>query len=511
MRGVFVAIAALWVVVHGLNVAASRCWVYPDSIDYIQLAGGIVDRFDFTDELYLVRTPGYPLFLAAIFALFGQASPWVIVVSQHGMMLAAALLLAATAWRITGSKLISLLAGCLCVCSLQLIAYANLVLTEAPYTLILVAAVYCLVRFSERGVWKWLAAASLLAGFGYLLRPIALYLLPVCGVMGLRQVLVTLRTRGFWRPLGMAVVCSATPALLIAAPWMIVSSFAHKSLQATRCLDYVYYFRAATVEGLDSTTSEAMIDIHRVIAEAQAAGHLGQSADWRDRGTVIKAYQAVRHAGFAESSAVLGRAGRDLMREHPWTMALGTFRYAAWLLLSPDPVYRFQPGGAAGIDGKRDMSADLYDIATYSAGPGSWESTLRETEQYLPLRSAPMPTTHIWSAVTRWFHRHVDVGASILGLSDSLFEEIILLTLLGGLASLFLANRPAWWMIAAVIGLHVLVSVFLGGPQTRYAAPVRPILCLYLALAPYAIWHGSLRVASVLAAILRRGPTRKFA
>jgi hypothetical protein len=492
VRTVCLVVAATALLVHGVCIAASQCWVYPDSIDYIQLAGGIADRFDLTDELYLVRTPGYPLFLAGLFVLAGEHSPLAIVISQHVMMLATALLVAAIGWRVTASTCAALAAGCLCASSLQLLAYANLVLTEAPYTLVLVTAIYSLVRFIQEEKWRWLALASLLAGVAYLLRPIGLYLLPVCGVLALRQVWVARNSDPLWRSMLAGAMASAIPAVLLAAPWMIVSAYAHKSLQATRCLDYVYYFRAATLEGLDSTQSETMVDIHRVIAEARASGRLNSDADYRDRATVIKAYQAVRGLSFADSSAILGRAGRDLMREHPWEMLVGTLRYAVWLLLSPDPVYRFQPGGAPGHDGKRDTDAEILDIATYGVGPGSWESTLNEYREYLPLESASRPASSEWTAAALWFHRNIEKGRPVLGIGDSLYENLMMLVALGALVSLFLVQRAAWWTIAAVITLHVLVSVFFGGAQTRYAAPVRPLLCLYLALVPYAFWHVSI-------------------
>lgn len=494
MRAVYLIVAATALLVHGFCMAATQCWVYPDSVDYIQLAGGIADRFDFTDELYLVRTPGYPLLLAGLFAIFGPSSPIAVVLLQHLMMIATAMLIAAIGWRITANKIVALVAGCSCACSLQLLAYANMVLTEAPYTLVLVAAIYALVRFIQDEKWRWLALASLLAGVGYLLRPIGLYLLPVCGVLALRQVWIARNSVWLWRSLFTAATASALPALLAAAPWMVASAYAHKSLQATRCLDYVYYFRAATVEGLDSTKSETMVDIHRVIAEAQASGHLNAHADYRDRATVIKAYQAVRGLSFADSSAILGRAGRDLMREHPWDLLVGTLRYAGWLLLSPDPVYRFLPGGAPGHDGKRDTQAEIFDIATYSVGPGSWEPTLVEYRKHLPLETTAKSATPAWTAATLWFHRNIENGHPIFGLRDSLHEELMLLVALGALVSLFLVQRAAWWTAASVIALHVLVSVFFGGAQTRYAAPIRPLLCLYLALVPYVLWYTPIRL-----------------
>ncbi len=504
-RGVYWVVAAVAVAAHALSLAGAQLWVYPDSIDYIQLAGGIADRGDLSHELFLIRTPGYPVFLAAIFTLFAQSSPMVILVLQHAMAVGTALLVAAIGWRLTGRRSVALLAGALCACSFQILAYANMVLTEAPFTLTLTAFLYASIRFDDSGRWRWLVGASILAGVGYLLRPVCLYLLPVCAALGAWQAFKTRsddRRARVWRAAGMNGACAIIPALAVAAPWMIISAVSLRSLQATRCLDYMYYLRAATFDGLDSTRSDAMRDIHAVIREAQQSGQLPADADYRDRATVIKAYQVVRGLSFTESSAILGRAGRDLMREHPWPIFTGTFKYAAWMLLSPDPVYRFHPGGAPGIGGRRDRSAIILNAGTYAFGDGSWEHVLRDYRNYLPLRDEPTRFTPAATTVATQFHRYAEQGPAIPVLVDSPFEAWMLLCLLGGAASVFGRRRAAWSLLLAVVTLHVLVSAFLSGPQTRYVAPVKPVLCLYASVAlfllPARVFAGVQRAAAAL-------------
>ncbi len=484
------------------SVLASQLWVYPDSIDYIQLAGGIANRFDLTNELFLVRTPGYPLFLAIVFWMFGASSPSAILVVQHAMAVGTAVLTAAIAWRLTSCRSTAALAGILCACSLQVLAYANLVLTETPYMLTLVAAVYCLVRYRQDRQRRWLVSASLLSGVGYLLRPVALYLVAVCAAAALQRAWTTRRAphlaRRRWG-LVVELASASGPALFVAAPWMVLTMSSHHSLQAARCLDYVLYFRAATLDGLDSIRSAAVTDIHSVVDEAKRTGDLGPNADYRDRATVIKAYQVVRQAGFAESSAVLGRAGRDLIVDHPASITLNTFKYAVWMLLSPDPIYRFQPGGAPGKEGKRDADAVIYDSGTYAFGGGSWEWVLKDYRHYLPLSAQPRALTPWWTALMTGFHRHVETGRTIVRLGDSLFEAFMLLCVAGGVLSLFRRDRAAWFTVAAVISLHILVSTFLGGPQTRYVAPVKPILWLYLSLLLATVFGSLWRIVRLLA------------
>lgn len=481
----------LWVVAliaaatNLVSMAATRLWIYPDSIDYIALAGGIVDRFDLSNELFLVRPPGYPLMLAGIFGSFGAASPFVIMLIQHAMVVATVVLTAAIAQRLTSSRTVALLTGVLCACSLQTLAYANLVLTETPFALALVACVYFLIRFLPSGQWRWLALASAMAGVGYLFRPIGLHLLGACGLAALIHAWQSsaggfdrlIRPAGL-RRLAIGGALAVAPALGVAAPWMLMNESRHHSLQGARCLDYVLYLRAVEFDGLDSATSPAMNDIHDVVDEAIARGDLPPNASFRDRATVIDAYRKVRGVPFAVSSGVMGRAARDMMREHEIPIAANTIRYAYWMLLTPDPVYRFVPGGAPGVEGQKNAKAEFFDIGTYSVH-GAWDDVLTQNRHYLPLSTNPAVATPAMNAAVRFFREHVDDAPAILWLLDSPYEQWMVLTILCGLMTLMTRRRSEWLIVATVVALHVLASAFLSGPQTRYLLPVRTLLLMY--------------------------------
>jgi hypothetical protein len=281
------------------------------------------------------------------------------------------------------------------------------------------------------------------------------------------------------RLLPIGLVAALGPALALATIWSIANTVTHPDPSTDRCFDYVLYAGLVSFRDLDSADSAALAEIRQVVEEAVRQGHVPPGADYRDRGTVIRAYAGVRQASFAEATAVMGRAGRDVLLEHPWPAARGALKHAAWLLMLPDPVYRFQPGGAAGVDGKRRADAALFDIGTYSFGPGSWEPTLAAYRHYLPLTTEPRPLTGAWSAFARWFYSHVDCGDALLGLRDSIYEELMAVCLMAGLATLVTRDRQAWLLIAVTIGLHIGVSAFFGGPQARYTAPIKPLLLLY--------------------------------
>lgn len=513
IRRILWIVAGVALITNAFSLAASHLWVFPDSIDYIVLAGGIADHLNFTDELFLVRTPGYPLLLAVMFWIFGTASPAAILVFQHAAAIATAVLAAATAWHLTSCRGVTMLTGLLCACSLQILAYANVALTETFFGLTLIICAYALTRYIQRGRRGDIILASVMVGLSYLLKPIALTLAGACLLAVVirawndtRSALVATGwphdTRSAATPLrrwavatflrrgAMGKICATAPALALAAPWMIISSLTHDSLQATRCLDYVLYLRAATFDGLDSDKSEALADIKQTIVRAKAIGAVPDDADYRDRATVMDAYRVVHGAPIAESTAIMGRAARDLMRENVGSLITGTFKYSAWMLLAPDSVYRFQPGGAPGVGGRRNKDAVIFDSGTYAFGPGSWEPELSKYAHHLPLRSDERAATPLWSAIAQTYYQLVEKTRPPLGLGDTMYEPWTALFVIGALISLILpkrygrsGSRGAWLVIAAVVCLHVLVSAFLSGPQTRYALPIKGLLMLYTSVA----------------------------
>lgn len=490
---VLVVVSLLSVAVHTLSLMASRLWVYPDSIDYIILASGIADHGGFSDDLFLIRPPGYPLLLAGFFVLFEDASGFALLSFQHLLSAATALLTAGIGWTVTRRASIACVAGVLCALGLQGLAYANLVLTETTYSFLFAFTLFALVRYLRYGRWGWLAVGSGLAGAAYLVKPIGAYLLGVC----ILALVLRTRREGFAPPgerrleprinsrrgvvvrrLVTAGLASVLPAAVVAAPWKIAAATVHASDDTNRCLDYVLYLRALEFDGLDDPDSAALREIKRTVDQAIAEGAVPVEADFRDRATVIDAYEAVHDMPFAGSSAVMGQAARDVMWEHATTVGFNTIKYAAWMLLAPDPVYRFQPGGAPGVRGKRDRHATIYDVGTYAFGPGSWEPTLAAYRHYLPLDSQPRSASRAWADLATVFHKRMDAAPPVLGIADSPYSEWIVFCLIGLSLTLLTRDRSCWFLLIGALGAHVLISGFLGGPQTRYGLPVQPILKL---------------------------------
>ncbi len=206
--------------------AALRLWmlgqffqVNGDTLVYGGLAKNLLryGRYALTapnGEIYptLIRLPGYPLFLALIFRLFGMENYVAVAWVQIALELAGCLLLASFAGRIAppalrrGAALCTLWLAALCPFTA---IYAAQPLTEAPTLFVLALALWSAARFCDRPGWVPALSFTFAVTYATLLRPdgalAALALAPAL-VIGLH------RKQGLATPpniklLRMAVVC----------------------------------------------------------------------------------------------------------------------------------------------------------------------------------------------------------------------------------------------------------------------------------------------------------------
>jgi Dolichyl-phosphate-mannose-protein mannosyltransferase len=163
----------------------------------------------------LIRLPGYPLFLALCFRLFGLDNYNAASYVQIGMELAGCLLLADFVRRVASERgaLWTLALAALCPFTA---AYAVAPLTETPTLFAIALALWALARFDARPGWVSALAFTFALTFAALLRPdgalVGVALVPAL-VLGLRRAEIA---RG--RLMRMAVVCVVL-ALLPFAIW----------------------------------------------------------------------------------------------------------------------------------------------------------------------------------------------------------------------------------------------------------------------------------------------------
>ena len=125
-------------------------------------------------DLGLVRPPGYPLFVRAVFEVFG--THYVAVVAVQVVLSAATVALTFWLASLFVSRRFALAAATAVAIDPASIVFANLMLTEAVFALLLTAAIG-LVLIARRGDNAWLAlAAGVLLGVAVLVRPVGEYL-----------------------------------------------------------------------------------------------------------------------------------------------------------------------------------------------------------------------------------------------------------------------------------------------------------------------------------------------
>jgi 4-amino-4-deoxy-L-arabinose transferase-like glycosyltransferase len=152
--------------------------LFPDGKEYdalgLSLAEGSGYARNQSPDTY--RPPGYPLFLAAAYVLFGH-SVAAVKILQSILDAATCVMILLIGERLF-TRRVGVIAGLIAAVYPFLIVYTGFVLSEALFVFLSTGFLYALVRFREDGSWRWLAVAGLLLGGMNLTRP-AVLLLPV--------------------------------------------------------------------------------------------------------------------------------------------------------------------------------------------------------------------------------------------------------------------------------------------------------------------------------------------
>jgi hypothetical protein len=215
------ALLRFWMLKHFFEVTG-------DSLIYGGIAKNLLESGRYaltvgTGETYptLIRLPGYPLFLAMCFKLFGMenyaSAAWV----QIMLDLAACLLLADLARRIAPEKLKRGAAFCTlwlaALCPFTAVYVAN-PLTEGPTLYTIALAMWCAARFEEKPGWRPALGFTFAVTYAALLRPdgalVAVTFAPVLVLVLVRRRKQVKVRGGMWR---MATVCVLLAVMPFAA------------------------------------------------------------------------------------------------------------------------------------------------------------------------------------------------------------------------------------------------------------------------------------------------------
>lgn len=253
----------------------------------------------------LIRPPGYPLVLAAVYLVVGTGpSVAVLLLNVVGVVvlyLGLLRLLADLGWR--RRRLVAVVFAL----DLAWLLYSKEVVTEPLFTPLLVWGVVWLLRALRgrpAGAWET-ALAGLLLGVSALLKPVTLYL-PLVAV-----------------PLLLAVRRDVRPALAFVAvfalcvgPWYVRNLVAHDALSYTYVQNDNLLFAHGAFVWAD----------HRGLTHLEAQDELGAELERRLAG---------RPAAYAAENAVKGELAREVLGAHPVLYAKAIVRGVAITLFDP--------------------------------------------------------------------------------------------------------------------------------------------------------------------------------
>ena len=296
---------------------------FRDSPSYVNSARSLATNGTFAvsperpDIPQIVRTPGYPLFLAACFACFGERFPPV-VFAQIAFSLgavAAAYLLGARLW----NRRVGLVAAALLSLDVPSLVFSQFMLTETLFTLTLTLASLTGVMALQatRRVCFWLALHGGCLGFAVLIRPIAACLILLVPLLLLCVWRVRLRLT--WREIAARLGAFLLPSVLLVGGWqcrnaLIVGEPVISGVQG----EYLYFYVGAEMLALrDGMSLDAAQQ--RLFAEERYAALPPETAprrmlalenDWK-------------------------RKGKALIRQYPALFAQATLRRMAKTMLIP--------------------------------------------------------------------------------------------------------------------------------------------------------------------------------
>ncbi len=451
-------IAGIVAVLAGLVL---RLWLFRqlyqvngDSLVYGDLAKNLLlhGRYAFTApggglDPTLIRLPGYPLFLALSFRLFGMENYFAAGCIQIVLDLAACLLVADFARRIApaalgrGAAMSALWLSALCPFTA---AYSGIALTEAPTLFTLALAAWAAARFRERPGWPAALLFTFAVTAAALLRPdgaLAAVALAPALVWGLPG--SDLARRKLSR---IALVC----ALLALAP------FAAWTLRNW----HVFHVFQPLAPRLANDPGEDP--------------HLGWESwvkTWSlDFTSTYDIYWSVE--GERLDIAKLPSRAFDSPGQYAATAALADDYNRSGMQLTPEIDARF-----AALARER---AAAHLLRTYVGLPLG-----RVADMLLRPRVEDLPIDLDWWV---WSHHHTETLFSWAYAGLNAFYFLL------GFAGLWL--RPRLWLaFAAYFVLRCALLASVAGPETRYTLEFFPFLCAFGGVA-LAFWRRNLKYSS---------------
>ena len=183
----------------------------PDSGGYLALARHLVTEGSFAagDEPEIFRTPGYPLMLAAALLVGGEEHQIQIAAGVQILLDVLLVYLTFLLGLRLGGRRAGIIAAALQAVACVAVASSVRMLSDAPFAVMLTAAVLLLIRHFDTGRWRPLLQAAVLAGAACYVRPLGLVFVAIAAAVLLCRAKRLRRTAAF-----------AAVAVAIVLPWI---------------------------------------------------------------------------------------------------------------------------------------------------------------------------------------------------------------------------------------------------------------------------------------------------
>jgi len=411
----------------------------------------------------LRRTPGYPLFVAAMITVLGEELRSV-AFAQHVLGTLTALLTYCLG-RLTLGPLVGLASGVLVAVDGALILSEHTIMTEGLFGTLLLGSLAAVAwgRSRPGSAWLWYLLGGILLGLATLTRPVAQIL-----VLVIPFGLLVVERR--WQPALRASLVVWLGFTLPVGPWMLRNLTEHGSLTASGGL------------GRSLVARTVKYDTGYLEADIQPAGPddlKGQVRQFiRGKRNTIRNSRSVRstQAGMmkelgltqAQSDSLMRQVAIEAIAGRPLYYLSGTLRMATQILAGKE---------------KEDSLATRWSQRTDKDWVEQWEARI----DHLVAPASP--------AEQREFGR----AEGLVNIYQPVTFGPILpaLALLGlGAAAALAAHRSAVLAGLTAVAL-VLTSAALDGPVPRYRYPVDPLIALLAT-------GGVVVVAGQVAALMRR-------
>jgi hypothetical protein len=392
------------------------------------------------------RTPGYPWFLGALQAVGGESAWFAAVAVQYMAVWLTTLATGWWAYRLTGRPWLGLVALAVCLLSAGRASYAGVLLTETLFTLLLTLLLMRLTAPQPLASGRGVVLVALLWGLSWLLRPIAVALIPVWMIAWWwsRSPSDASRSlRGLVRPVLLTGVVLAG----LLGPWVARNAvlFGRPSLTVFLGRElWLATFGPGRPSGAALPETDAARELQRLAAFDAAA------TDWRNNWVVSKRLTA---AGLSDVAA------DERMQR------------VAWEGVQADPARALHRALWRGIDYWRAVySREQAFDAAVAATPPVDEPHRWEHAACLEWRSA-------------WLSRALE--------SRLLVVELTSLAAVVGLIALLLSPRyrQAGVVLTTAVVAIALATSALEHPAYRYRMVLEPALIIATLAGGNTLWH----------------------